>query len=44
MLGIWIFQMIYSVWWLERYKFGPVEWLWRMLTYGKKPSFVRKKI
>ncbi|MFT6751142.1 MAG: hypothetical protein ACI9VI_001086 [Candidatus Azotimanducaceae bacterium] len=43
-LGIWIFQMIYSVWWLERYKFGPVEWLWRMLTYGKKPSFVRKKI
>lgn len=27
-------QMYLSPWWLERYRFGPVEWLWRRLTYG----------
>jgi uncharacterized protein len=25
-----------SVWWLSRFKQGPVEWLWRTLTYGKR--------
>ncbi len=23
--------------WLRRYRFGPVEWLWRTLAYGKRP-------
>jgi uncharacterized protein len=23
-----------SVWWLGRFRFGPVEWIWRSLTYG----------
>jgi uncharacterized protein len=27
-------QMYASPWWLARYRFGPVEWLWRRLTYG----------
>lgn len=30
-------QVIASRWWLERYRFGPMEWAWRMLTYGKPP-------
>ena len=34
-LGIWLFQLIISPWWLERFRFGPVEWLWRTLTYWK---------
>ncbi|MBO4771694.1 MAG: DUF418 domain-containing protein [Bacteroidales bacterium] len=21
--------------WLRRFNFGPLEWIWRMLTYGK---------
>ena len=29
-------QMLFSVWWLGRYRFGPMEWLWRTLTYGKR--------
>jgi uncharacterized protein len=29
-------QMVISRWWLERYQFGPVEWLWRSLTYMKR--------
>jgi uncharacterized protein len=28
-------QLIASNWWLRRYRFGPVEWLWRSLTYGR---------
>ncbi len=27
------FQMLFSAWWLARYRFGPLEWLWRSLTY-----------
>jgi uncharacterized protein len=26
---------VLSVWWLKHYQFGPAEWLWRSLTYGK---------
>ena len=28
-------QISLSGWWLERYRFGPAEWLWRSLTYGQ---------
>jgi uncharacterized protein len=40
-LGIWIFQLILSPWWLERFQFGPLEWLWRSLTYWKAQPFRR---
>lgn len=28
-------QMALSRWWLGRYRFGPAEWAWRTLTYGR---------
>ena len=28
-------QVVFSHWWLARFRFGPAEWLWRSLTYGK---------
>ncbi|MFT3763841.1 MAG: DUF418 domain-containing protein [Pseudoxanthomonas sp.] len=28
-------QIAASHWWLARYRFGPLEWLWRCLTYGR---------
>jgi uncharacterized protein len=31
--GVWAFQMIFSVVWLRFFRFGPLEWLWRSLTY-----------
>ena len=40
-LLIWAFQLWLSPWWLARYRYGPVEWLWRTLTYGKAPQFAR---
>lgn len=33
--GIWILQLVYSPIWLRYYLFGPLEWLWRSLTYWK---------
>ena len=30
---IFLIQIPLSVWWLRRFQFGPVEWLWRSLTY-----------
>lgn len=33
---VYSLQVIGCKWWLERYRFGPVEWLWRSLTYKKK--------
>lgn len=32
-------QIRLSKWWLEHYSMGPVEWLWRWLTYGQRPRF-----
>jgi uncharacterized protein len=33
-LAIWLLQLWLSPWWLARNRFGPVELLWRKLTYG----------
>ncbi|HUF12155.1 MAG TPA: DUF418 domain-containing protein [Longimicrobiales bacterium] len=29
-------QVPFSRWWIARYRFGPAEWLWRTMTYGKR--------
>lgn len=34
-------QLIYSSWWLARYRFGPFEWLWRSLTYWQRQPMKR---
>jgi uncharacterized protein len=35
-IGIVVYagQVVFSAWWLGRYRYGPVEWLWRTLMYG----------
>jgi uncharacterized protein len=30
-------QVAASRLWLARFQFGPVEWIWRALSYGKAP-------
>jgi uncharacterized protein len=32
-LGIFILQRLFSQWWLQRYHFGFLEWVWRSLTF-----------
>ena len=36
--AIWIVQLIVSPLWLQRFRFGPAEWVWRTLTYGRMQS------
>jgi uncharacterized protein len=31
-------QAVFSLWWLRRFDYGPAEWLWRLLTYGRPPQ------
>lgn len=40
-LAVWILQLLWSPWWLARYRFGPAEWLWRTLTYGRGQALRR---
>lgn len=34
-------QIVISTWWLRRFYFGPIEWFWRTLTYGKRQPMIR---
>lgn len=38
MLVLFVAQALASRWWLQRFRFGPVEWLWRALTWGAAPA------
>lgn len=40
-LLVFVAQMIVSPIWLKHFRFGPVEWIWRSLTYGKKQPLKR---
>jgi uncharacterized protein len=35
---IFALQAAASHWWLARFRFGPMEWLWRWATYGQRPA------
>ncbi|WP_332913841.1 DUF418 domain-containing protein [Algoriphagus boritolerans] len=41
--SIWIFQLILSPIWLRYFQYGPLEWLWRNLSY-KKVHAMRKEL
>lgn len=40
-LAIWAFQLWLSPLWLKYFLFGPLEWLWRSLTYCRIQRFLR---
>jgi uncharacterized protein len=42
--SIWIFQLIISPVWLKYFQFGPIEWLWRNLSYQKMHPFRKTKM
>jgi uncharacterized protein len=33
--AIVLLQIPLSAWWMSRYRFGPIEWIWRRLTYAR---------
>ncbi len=43
-VSIWVFQLIVSPLWLAKYRFGPLEWLWRSLTYWKRQPMLIARV
>jgi uncharacterized protein len=39
--GIWLLQLIWSPLWLSRFEMGPLEWVWRCLTYGRRVPLLK---
>jgi len=35
-VAIFLLQVLWSSIWLKRFKFGPMEWIWRNITYKKR--------
>jgi uncharacterized protein len=42
-LAFWPVQIVLSVLWLRAFRFGPVEWVWRSLTYGERRRLWRRE-
>ncbi|PTS90783.1 DUF418 domain-containing protein, partial [Caulobacter sp. HMWF009] len=36
-VAVWIVQILWSKWWMDRFTMGPLEWLWRRLYRGPTP-------
>lgn len=43
-LGIWMVQISLSTWWLKRFRFDPLEWLWRRLSYMRVQRMSRRAV
>ncbi len=35
-IAVWALQLAWSPWWLARFEMGPLEWVWRCLTIGRR--------
>jgi uncharacterized protein len=40
--GVWVILLVLAPLWLRRFRYGPLEWLWRSLTYGRVEPMVRR--
>lgn len=40
---VYTMQIFVSKWWLARYRFGPLEWVWRSLTYKERQPLRERK-
>lgn len=41
-LGVYVLEVIVAMLWMRYFSFGPLEWIWRMLTYGRRFPLRRK--
>lgn len=41
--GVWVVQVLFSGGWLHYCQFGPLEWIWRMFTYGKVFKLIKER-
>jgi uncharacterized protein len=42
-LGIIALQLSWPGWWLRHFRFGPMEYLWRRLSYGENAGNLRRR-
>jgi len=42
-IAVWVVQLIVSMLWLQVFRYGPFEWLWRALTYGKLHPILKER-
>ncbi|MDR1336718.1 MAG: DUF418 domain-containing protein [Tannerella sp.] len=42
--GVFLLQLTVSCVWMRYLQFGPLEWIWRMCTYGKRLKLARIKV
>lgn len=40
-VAVWVLEIIWSHIWLRYFRFGPLEWAWRSLTYWEKQPFLK---
>ena len=40
--AVWVVNLVFSPLWLRYYRFGPLEWCWRSLTYWKRQPMRRE--
>ena len=43
-IGFYTLQIFISRWWLSRYQYGPLEYIWRLGTYGKMMPLKKKSL
>ncbi len=41
-VALFALQVVASRWWLQRYRYGPLEWLWRSFTYLRLQPMARQ--
>jgi uncharacterized protein len=41
--AVWVIEITWSHIWFRYYRFGPLEWLWRSLTYWKRQPIKKEK-
>ncbi len=42
-LLVWTFQTLFSSWWLGHFQYGPLEWVWRMLSHRRWQPIQKKQ-
>ena len=42
-IAVYVVEIVFSALWLNYFQFGPTEWVWRMLTYGRWFNILKQK-
>lgn len=41
-VAVWVAELAFSAWWMSRFRFGPIEWGWRSLSYWARQPMRRR--